>query len=69
MKTNIYPQRYQVGAISQQNNNSSSSMAREGDNDNYEYNVPIQTISGQRIGKPNRFVQAAAIALDILTCQ
>ena len=30
-------------------------MAREGDNDNDEYYVPIQTISGQIFVNPNRF--------------
>ena len=43
-------------------------MAREGDNDNDEYYVTIQTRLGRRIVNPNRFVQAAAIALGILTC-
>ena len=44
-------------------------MDREGDNDNDKYYVLIQTISGQRIVKPNRFGQAAAIALGVLTFQ
>ena len=44
-------------------------MAREVDNDNDEYYVPIQTISGRIIVKPNRFGQASEIALGILTCQ
>ena len=44
-------------------------MTREGDNDNDEYSVPIQTRSGHRIVKPNHFGQAAAIALGLLTCQ
>ena len=44
-------------------------MARERDNNNDEYYVPIQTISSQRIVKPNSFGQASAIALDLLTCQ
>ena len=44
-------------------------MAREGDNDNDKYYVPIQTRSVRRIVKPNRFVQAATIALGILTFQ
>ena len=35
----------QVGDISLQNNNSSYSIPREGDNDNDEYYVPIQTRS------------------------
>ena len=65
----IYPQRDQVGDIIRQNNNSISSMAREGDNDNDKYYVPIQNISGRRIVKPNRFGQAAAIALGLLTFQ
>ena len=42
-------------------------MAREGDNDNDEYNEPIQTRSCRTIVKPNRFGQAAAIALGLLT--
>ena len=69
IEKNLYPQRDQVGAISRQNNNSSSSMAREGDNDNDEYYIPIQTRSGRRIFQPNRFVQASAIALGLLTFQ
>ena len=44
-------------------------MAREGDNDNGNYYLPIQTISCQITAKTNRFVQAAAISLGILTCQ
>ena len=44
-------------------------MTLEGDNDNPEYFVPIQTRSGRRIVKPNRFGQAAAISLGILTFQ
>ena len=44
-------------------------MAQKGDNDDYEYYVPMQTRSGQRIVKPNRFGQAAAIALGLLTFQ
>ena len=44
-------------------------MAREGDNKNYEYYAPIQTISGQIIVKPNSFGQATVITLGILTCQ
>ena len=44
-------------------------MVREEDNDNDEYQVPIQTRSGQRIVKTNIFGQAAAIALGVLTCQ
>ena len=44
-------------------------MAQEGDNENDEYYVPIQTRSGQIIVKTNRFGQAAAIALGLLTCQ
>ena len=44
-------------------------MAREGDNDNDEYYILIQTRSGRRINKPNRFGQAAAIALGLLTFQ
>ena len=43
IETNIYPQRDQVGASSRQNNNLSSSMDWEVDNDNDEYYVPIQT--------------------------
>ena len=44
-------------------------MTREGDNENAEYYVPIQTRSCQRIFKPNCFLQASAISLGILTCQ
>ena len=44
-------------------------MAREGDNDNYEYYLLIQTRSGQRIVKPNSFGQAAVIVLFLLTFQ
>ena len=44
-------------------------MARGGDNDNYSCYVPIQTISGQIIVNPDRFGQAAAISLGLLTCQ
>ena len=44
-------------------------MDREGDNDNDKYYVPIQTRSGQRTVKPNRFGKAATIALDLLTFQ
>ena len=44
-------------------------MAREGDNDNGEYYVPIQTRLGRRIVKPNRFGQEAAILLGLLTYQ
>ena len=51
METNLYPQRDQIGAIIPQNNNSSSSMAQEGDKDNDEYYVPIQTRLGQIIVK------------------
>ena len=42
-------------------------MARNVDNDNYKYYVPIQTRSGRRIVKPNCFGQVATIALDLLT--
>ena len=44
-------------------------MALERDNDNDEYYVPIQTRVGQRIDNPNIFLQAAAIALGLSTCQ
>ena len=44
-------------------------MDRDGDNYNDEYYVPIQTISGSRIIKPNRFGKAAAIVIGLLTCQ
>ena len=44
-------------------------MTWDGDNDNYEYYVLIQTRLGQRIVKPNSFGQASAIALGLLTCQ
>ena len=40
-------------------------MDREGDNDNDKYYSPIQTGSGRRIFKKNRFEQAAAIALGL----
>ena len=48
---------------------SNPSMAREGDDDNNYYYVPIQTRSGRKIVKPTRFGQATAIALGLLTCQ
>ena len=44
-------------------------MDREGDNENDKYYVLIQTRSGQRIVKPNRFGQAAAISLVLLNFQ
>ena len=44
-------------------------MDREGDNENDKYYVPIKTRPGQRIVKLNRFGQAAAIALGLLTFQ
>ena len=44
-------------------------MDREGDNDNDEYYIPIQTRSGRRIFKPNSFGQSAAIALGLLNFQ
>ena len=44
-------------------------MAREVDNENDEYYVLIQTKLGGIIIKTNRFRQAAAIAIGILTCQ
>ena len=44
-------------------------MAQEGDNENDEYDVPIQTRSGIRIVNPNRFGKAAAIALGLLSFQ
>ena len=44
-------------------------MAREGDNENGEYYVPIQVRSGIRIVKPNISGQEYEIALGILTCQ
>ena len=59
----------QVGASSLQNNNSSYSIPREGDNDNDKYYVPIQTRSDWIIVKSNRFGQESTIALGILTCQ
>ena len=59
----------QVGDINLQNNNPSSSMAREGDNDNDEYYVPIKTRLGRKIIKTNRFGQSSAIVLGLLTCQ
>ena len=42
-------------------------MALEGDNDNGEYYLPIQTRAGRIIVKPNRFGQAVAIAIGLLT--
>ena len=65
IKTNISPQKEQVGARNQQNNNSSSSMDREGDKWNDEYYVLIQTRSGWIIVKPNRFDQASTISLGL----
>ena len=44
-------------------------MAWEGDNKNDEYYVLIQTISGQRIVKPNHFGQAYTLSIGLLTCQ
>ena len=44
-------------------------MAQEGDNNNDEYYVPIQTKLGRIIVKPDRFRQETTIALGILTCQ
>ena len=44
-------------------------MAQEDNNDNDEYYVPKQIISGGGIVKPNLFGQADAIALGILTCK
>ena len=44
-------------------------MSREGNNDNDEYCVTIKTGLGRRIVKPNRFGQAAVIALGLLTYQ
>ena len=44
-------------------------MAREGDNYNDYYYVPIQTGSDRRIVKTNRFGQSYTIALGILTFQ
>ena len=44
-------------------------MDQEGDNENDKYYVPIQTRSGQIIVKPNRFGQAAAMSLGLLTFQ
>ena len=69
IETNIPPQREQGGPINKQNNNSSYSMAREGDNYNDEYYVPIKTRLGQIIVESNCFRQAASIALGILTFQ
>ena len=69
IEKNIPPQREQVGPINKQNNNSSYSMAREGDNYNDEYYVPIKTRLVRRIFKPNSFVLADAIELGLLTCQ
>ena len=54
-ETNLSPQREHVGAINQHNNNPSSSMAREGDNYNDEYYVPIKNGSGRGIVEPNIF--------------
>ena len=66
---NLSPQREHVEAINRHNSNSSSGMAQEGDNDNDEYYIPIQTISGRIFVKPNQFGQATAISLGLLTCQ
>ena len=44
-------------------------MAQEGDKYYDEYYVPIQSSTGRIIVKPNRFWQAAAIALGLLTFQ
>ena len=44
-------------------------MSHEGDNENIEYYVPIQTRSGIMIVEPNRFRQETAIALGLLTLQ
>ena len=44
-------------------------MAWEGDNYNGEYYVLIQTRSGRKIVKTNRFGQAAVISLGLLTFQ
>ena len=69
IETNISPQRDQVRASSRQNKNSSSSMVLEGDNENDEYYVPIQTRYYRRIIRPNSFGQLAAISLGLLTFQ
>ena len=55
--------------INRNNNNSSSSMDRDGDNENDDYYLPIQIISGKIIIKPNRFGQATAESIGLLTCQ
>ena len=44
-------------------------MAREGDNYNDAYYVPIKTGSGRIIVETNNFGQAATISLGLLTCQ
>ena len=44
-------------------------MDGEGDNENDEYYVPVQTIPDRIIVKPNRFGQAASTSLNILTCK
>ena len=44
-------------------------MDREGDHDNDEYYLPIQTRSGRIIVKPNIFRQVYAISLGSLTFQ
>ena len=49
--------------------NSSSSMDQEGDNENDEYYVLIKTRSGRIITNPNRFWQAASLALGLSTFQ
>ena len=69
IKTNLPSQREQVGASSRKNNDSSYSMAQEGDNGNNEYFVLIQTRLGRGIFKPNHFVQVSEIAIGLLACQ
>ena len=44
-------------------------MTGEGDNENDEYYIPIETIAGQRIVKPNQFGQATIIEIGIITCK
>ena len=44
-------------------------MSQEGDDDNDEYYVLIQTISGEINVRPNRFGQASTIALGLLNFQ
>ena len=68
-ETNSSLQMETVENNTQQDIPSDPSMALEGDDDNNDYYVPIQTRSGRKIVKPTRFGQGIAIALGLLTCQ